>query len=154
LSREFVRRVFQTILVLIIDTANMNILRLTSIALAVVLVVSLQSLPAAELSWPCRNGPFHNGCAAERDARGVPVHWDESSGKNVAWKVDLEGLGLSTPAIGAGRIWLTAATPDGKQQFVYAIDARSGRVIHHKLLFENAKPERLSNTVNTYASPS
>ena len=111
-------------------------------------------LAAAELSWPCRNGPFQNGCAAERDARGVPVQWDESSGKNIAWKVDLEGFGHSTPVIGHGRLWFTAATADGKQQFVYAIDARTGRVIHHKLLFENAAPENLGNKVNTYASPS
>jgi len=37
---------------------------------------------------------------------------------------------------------------------VYAIDVRTGQVIHHKLLFENAAPEKLGNRVNTYASPS
>jgi outer membrane protein assembly factor BamB len=119
-----------------------------------VLVPTLRPLAAGELSWPCRNGPLRNGCAAERDARGVPVQWDESTGKNIAWKVDLEGFGHSTPAIGDGRLWMTAATADGKRQFVYAIDARTGHVIHHKLLFENAHPEKLSNPVNTYASPS
>jgi outer membrane protein assembly factor BamB len=56
--------------------------------------------------------------------------------------------------IGHGRLWLTAATADGKRQFVYAIDARTGRVINHKLLFENAATEPLGNKVNTYASPS
>jgi outer membrane protein assembly factor BamB len=109
---------------------------------------------AGDLPWPCRNGPFQNGCATERDARGVPSEWDEASGKNIAWKVDLEGFGHSTPAIGNGRLWFTAATEDGKEQFVYAIDAQTGRIVHHKLLFENAAPERLSNRVNTYASPS
>jgi len=112
------------------------------------------SLHGDELPWPCRNGPFQNGCAAERDARGVPVRWDETSGENIAWKIDLEGSGHSTPAIGHGRLWLTAATADGKRQFVYAIDARTGRVLVHKLIFENAAPEPLSNGVNTYASPS
>jgi outer membrane protein assembly factor BamB len=114
----------------------------------------MRPLWATELPWPNRNGPFQNGCAAERDARGVPVQWDEASGKNIAWKVELEGLGHSTPVIGHGRLWLTAATADGKRQFVYAIDTRTGRVIKHKLLFENAAPERLGNKVNTYASPS
>jgi len=114
----------------------------------------MRPLWAAELPWPNRNGPFQNGCAAERDAHGVPVQWDEASGKNIAWKVDLEGFGHSTPVIGHGRQWLTAATADGKRQFVYAIDARTGRVIQHKLLFENATTERLGNKVNTYASPS
>jgi outer membrane protein assembly factor BamB len=112
------------------------------------------TLSAGDLPWPCRNGPFQSGSARERDARGVPIEWDESSGKNIAWKVDLEGLGHSTPVIGNGRLWFTAATEDGKEQFVYAIDGRTGRIVHHQLLFENAAPERLSNRVNTYASPS
>ena len=61
----------------------MPMLRLNSTLLQIVVLFSSQSLAAAELSWPCRNGPLHTGCAAERDARGVPVHWDEPSGKNV-----------------------------------------------------------------------
>jgi outer membrane protein assembly factor BamB len=132
----------------------MKTLRLTSTSLILLLLVFTRPLAAAELSWPCRNGPFQTGCAAERDARGVPVQWDEASGTNIAWKVDLEGFGHSTPVIGHGRMWFTAATADGKQQFVYAVDTRTGRVIHHKLVFENAAPERLGNNVNTYASPS
>jgi outer membrane protein assembly factor BamB len=123
-------------------------------ALLPLLNLGAGTVAAGDLSWPCRNGPFQNGSATERDARGVPVEWDESSGKNIAWKVDLEGLGHSTPVIGHDRIWFTAATEDGKQQFVYAIDARTGRIVHHKLVFENAAPERLGNRVNTYASPS
>jgi outer membrane protein assembly factor BamB len=123
-------------------------------ALWLLLNLGAGTLSAGDLPWPCRNGPFQNGSATERDGRGVPIEWDEASGKNIAWKVDLEGLGHSTPAIGNGRLWFTAATEDGKQQFVYATDARTGRIVHHKLLFENAAPERLSNRVNTYASPS
>jgi len=111
-------------------------------------------LASADLPWPFRNGPLQNGSAAPSDARGVPTEWDEATGKNIAWKIDLEGFGHSTPVIGDGRVWMTAATADGKQQFVYAIDTRTGRVIHHKLLFENAAPEPLGNVVNTYASPS
>ena len=127
---------------------------LLSAALLLLFNLGAASVSAGDLPWPCRNGPFQNGSATERDARGVPIEWDESSGKNIAWKVDLEGFGHSTPVIGHGRLWFTAATEDGKQQFVYAIDARTGRIVHHKLVFENAAPERLGNRVNTYASPS
>ena len=117
------------------------------------LVLGLAPPANAELPWPRRNGPFENGCAALSDARGVPTQWDEATGRNIAWKVDLEGFGHSTPVIGNGRLWLTAATKDGKRQFVYAIDTRGGQVLRHKLLFENAAPEPLGNEVNTYASP-
>src|SRR5580693_5742023 len=108
--------------------------RLISARLLLLVILFSRPLWAADLPWPNRNGPFQNGSAAERDARGVPVEWDESSGKNIAWKLDLEGFGHSTPVIGHGKLWFTAATRDGKRQFVYAIDARTGRVIHHKLL--------------------
>jgi outer membrane protein assembly factor BamB len=137
--------------------ADMNRPRARSVrASFCVLLAALVIAPplgGADLPWPCRNGPLENGCAAPSDARGVPTEWDEATGKNIAWKLDLEGFGHSTPVVGHGRLWLTAATADGKRQFVYAIDTRSGRAIHHKLLFENAAPEPLGNEVNTYASP-
>lgn len=125
-----------------------------SCILTLLLLTTPAAWSSAELPWPERNGPYRNGCAADRDARGVPLEWDEQSGKNIEWKIDLEGFGHSTPVIGHGRLWFTAATEDGTQQFVYAIDAVSGEVLHHRLLFENAYPEPLGNAVNTYASPS
>lgn len=124
------------------------------VALVCTLVLTTRAAWGDDLPWPARNGPFGTGCAAETDARGVPTEWDEASGKNIAWKLDLEGFGHSTPVIGDGRLWLTAATADGKQQYVYAIDSQSGQVLHHQLLFENPEPEPLGNVVNTYASPS
>lgn len=106
------------------------------------------------LNWPGRSGPALNGLIAPEDTPGLPVTWSEKTGENIAWKISLEGFGHSTPVIGHGRIWLTAATKDGKQQFVYCIDQQSGKVLHHRLLFENPEPEPLKNEVNTYASPS
>jgi outer membrane protein assembly factor BamB len=109
---------------------------------------------AQRLSWPDKSGPSFNGHVAAEDGKGLPTEWDEASGRNIAWKTKLEGEGHSTPVIGEGRIWFTAATADGKKQYVYCLDADSGRVLHHKLLFENEKPEPLGNAVNNYAAPS
>lgn len=105
------------------------------------------------LNWPCRTGPTLNSHVATEDARGLPTAWDEA-GTHIRWKIALEGRGHSVPVIGYGTIWLTAATVDGKQQFVYAIDQATGTVRHHQLLFENPEPEPLKNEINTYASPS
>lgn len=123
----------------------------------VVLVAASTTAPAQssdDLPWPARNGPFQTGCAAPRDAEGVPVEWNEATGHNIAWTINLQGFGLSSPVIGNNRIWLTTANEEGTQQFIYAIDAGTGSVLHHKLLFENDDPEPLGNAVNTYASPS
>lgn len=118
------------------------------------LVVMVVRAASADISWPNKTGPFGNGNARARDASGVPTSWSESTGENIAWKIPLDGLGHSTPVIGDGRIWLTTATDDGTRQFVYCIRESDGKVLHHKLLFENAEPEPLNNPVNSYASPS
>lgn len=107
---------------------------------------------AAELSWPEKSGPTADGHAAAADIVGLPTEWSET--KNIAWKIPLEGEGHSVPVIGDGRIWFTAADHAGHKQYVYCIDEATGKVLHHKLLFENEKPEPLYNAVNTYASPS
>jgi outer membrane protein assembly factor BamB len=109
---------------------------------------------AADISWPEKSGPTSDGHVAEADAVGLPTTWDEPSGKNIAWKIALEGEGHSTPVIGDGKLWFTAANEDGKQQYIYCVSADDGRVIHHKLLFENESPEPLGNPINSYASPS
>ena len=109
---------------------------------------------ADRLPWPDKCGPRFNGTATPADAVGLPVEWDEESKQNIAWRIPLEGHGHSTPVVGSGRLWLTSATADGRQQYVYCVDAEQGEVIHHKLLFENADPEPLANPINTYASPS
>ncbi len=112
------------------------------------------SVVAQQLPWPDKNGPTFDGRALEDEARGLPTTWSEKSGENIAWKIPLEGQGHSTPVIGEGRMWFTSATTDGKKQFVYCVDPANGKVLHHKLLFENPKPEPLGNDTNTYASPS
>lgn len=108
---------------------------------------------AAEVAWPTKTGPHYNGNPLDEHAEGLPVTWNEEKDQNITWKTPLEGHGHSTPVIGNGRVWFTAATEDGKRQFVYCIDADSGDVLYHKLLFENPDPEPLGNPINTYASP-
>ena len=114
----------------------------------------IQPVSAQKLNWPFRAGPTLNSHVEQADSQGLPTTWDGTSDKGIRWKVLLEEFGHSTPVIGNGKVWLTSATEDGTQQFVYCVDQQSGRVIHHKLLFENADPEPLNNVINTYASPS
>ncbi len=129
--------------------------RSSSIALAALFTLCGAGFAvAADLPWPQKHGPNNDGVALAADSVGVPTEWDEESKKNVAWVIPLEGEGHSTPVIGHGKLWLTAADPEGKKQYVYCIDAESGKILHHKLIFENANPEPLSNPINNYAAPS
>lgn len=119
------------------------------------LPVLLNAQPATTpLFWPARNGPTQDGIVPAAEAARVPLEWDGASGKNIAWRVGLEGEGHSTPVIGGDLIWFTSATTDGTKQFVYCVNRHSGKVLHHKLVFENAAPEGLGNPLNNYAAPS
>lgn len=106
------------------------------------------------LFWPDRQGPTQDSVVPESEAARLPLEWDEPSGKGIAWKTPLENEGHSSPVIGGDLVWFTAATKDGKKMYVYAINRHDGKILHHKLLFENAAPEELGNPVNNYAAPS
>lgn len=106
------------------------------------------------LFWPDKQGPTRDGVVPEADAAALPLEWNEAAGKGIAWKAPIEGEGHSTPVIGGDLVWFTAATKDGRKMFVYAIHRQNGRVIHHRLIFENESPEELGNPVNNYAAPS
>ena len=121
--------------------------------LPLLLLISITSTAFTQTGWPQKTGPFSTGVAVAAEAEGLPAEWDEASGKNIAWKVPLKGIGHSTPVVANGRVWFTTATEDGTKQYVYCIDADSGKTLHYKLLFENEDPEPLSNPVNSYASP-
>lgn len=104
--------------------------------------------------WPVKGGPTADGMVPAADAARLPLEWDGASGKNIVWRTPLEGQGHSSPVIGGDMIWFTSATEDGTKQFIYGIDRNDGKIIHHKLVFENAAPEDLGNPMNNYAAPS
>ncbi len=111
------------------------------------LVLATSSALAGE--WPQFRGPSGDGHAP--DAR-PPIAWTPE--KNTAWKTAIPGKGWSTPVVSATRVWVTTATPDGKQYSVLGLDRSTGAVVFDKVLFTHAKPEPLGNAVNGYASPS
>ncbi|MDX1643462.1 MAG: PQQ-binding-like beta-propeller repeat protein [Thermoanaerobaculia bacterium] len=82
---------------------------LCSLALA-----SLVSLPlyGDEWSryWPTWRGPTGNGVAP---LAHPPLTWSET--ENVRWKVEIPGLGLSSPIVWEDRVFLTSAAPIGEE---------------------------------------
>jgi outer membrane protein assembly factor BamB len=114
----------------------------------------LAQVATTPLFWPDKNGPTLDGVVPESEAMKLPLNWNSETGQNIVWKTDLEDEGHSTPVIGGDRVWFTSASTDGRKQYVYGIDRKSGKVVHHILLFENANPEILGNPLNNYAAPS
>jgi outer membrane protein assembly factor BamB len=108
----------------------------------------------APLFWPDRQGPNKDSVVPEAEAAALPLEWDEASGRGIAWKTAYEGEGHCSPVIGGDLVWFTSATKDGKKMYVYAVNRHDGKVVHHKLVFENEEPEDLGNPLNNYAAPS
>ncbi len=65
-------------------------------------------LADAEHHWPQWRGPLSTGVAPHADP---PVAWGED--ENIRWKIDLPGLGHSTPIVWGERVFLTTAVPYG-----------------------------------------
>ncbi len=116
--------------------------------------LALAAPATTPLFWPDKQGPTLNGMVPESEAAKLPLEWNEAEHKGIAWKTPLENEGHSTPVIGGDMIWFTAATTDGTKMYLYGIDRNNGKIIHHKLMFENPSPEPLGNPTNNYAAPS
>jgi outer membrane protein assembly factor BamB len=87
--------------------------------------------------WTEFRGPSGTG---HSDSVGLPREWSET--RNVAWKTRIHGR----------QIWITTATPEGKELFALALDREDGRVLFDVKVFDVARPED-TRSYNSFASP-
>jgi outer membrane protein assembly factor BamB len=73
------------------------------ISLAVLASILAVASTQAE-NWPQWRGPTNDGVSRETN---LPAEWSPS--KNVVWKLDMPGMGSSTPAVWGKKIFLTSA---------------------------------------------
>ena len=125
----------------------------TTILLAALLGAASGAVNAEE--WPQFRGPTGQGHSVEH---GLPLEWSES--QNIVWKTPVAGVGWSSPVVGGGRIWLTAAVDDGKPRRgqgpsslrVFAFDAATGREAVNVEVFRLQSAGYI-NPKNSRASP-
>ena len=119
-------------------------------------LIALLSLASASLSaqWPEFRGPTGQGHSSET---GLPLDWSES--RNVVWKTPVPGVGWSSPVVGGGRGWLTAAVEDGERGGsrglslrAIAFDSASGKEVVNVEVFKVERTARI-NPKNSHASP-
>jgi outer membrane protein assembly factor BamB len=102
---------------------------------------------AASEVWFQFRGPTGQG---HTEAAALPLTWSET--ENVAWKVELPGLGWSSPVIADGQLWLTTSLDEGKSLRVLCLDPASGEILHNIEVFEKTDPG-LIHKKNSHASP-
>jgi outer membrane protein assembly factor BamB len=97
--------------------------------------------------WPEFRGPDGAGRAV---GASLPLSWSETS--NVAWKTPIHGRAWSSPVVQGDQVWLSSATPDGRQLSAIGLDVATGRIRHDLRLFQVAQPQ-YAHPFNSYASP-
>jgi len=87
-------------------------------------------------AWPQFRGPGGSGVAQGAKSRDVPTEWGTT--KNVSWRIDVPGLGWSSPIVWGNRVFLTTAVgaqgserPEGG---FYMGRNRGGRGVHRWLV--------------------
>jgi outer membrane protein assembly factor BamB len=114
---------------------------------AVALLVAFGGVAGAADQWTEFRGPSGTG---HSESVGLPREWSET--KNVAWKTRIHGRGWSSPVVLGSQVWLTTATPDGKELSVLAIDRDDGHVLFDGKVFDVGEPKD-THMYNSYASP-
>ena len=102
---------------------------------------------ASAEDWPQFRGPDGQGHAV---ARGLPLTWSET--ENIAWKVEVPGLGNSSPVIQGEQIWLTTALDKGRSLHALCLDRATGKLLHDVAVFPKNTPGSL-HPLNSHASP-
>ncbi len=104
-------------------------------------------LPRAlgEDNWPGFRGPTGRGHSSASD---VPLKWGPDS---VLWKTELKGSGQSSPVNWGDKLFLTSASADGSERYVFGVDRNSGKILWEETI-KCAAPEK-HHKMNSFATP-
>ena len=115
-------------------------------------------MPARGQTLSSEDWPQFRGINASGVATGCPppVSWDVESGKNIAWKTEIPGLGLASPIIVGEQVFIVTAVSDQREPSLrtglygdiasvenegcqswqlYSLSLRSGKVIWKRILY-------------------
>ncbi len=73
-------------------------------------ILVAEAVTEPTVNWPGFRGANRSGVG---DGAEMPVDFDLASGRGVAWRVELPGLGNSSPVVWGDRIYVTTAVAEG-----------------------------------------
>lgn len=113
------------------------------------LLVSSILLPELATSqnsnWTHFRGSNLNGIA---ETGNIPLKWDDSV---IKWKTSIHDEGYSSPVVYENQIWVTTATPDGRNLYAVCTDFQTGKILYDIKVFTPEDVEG-KHSLNTYAS--
>jgi outer membrane protein assembly factor BamB len=102
-------------------------------------------MPGAFADWPRFRGP--NGSGVDATANTPATFTD----KDYNWKIDLPGIGHSSPVIIGKKIFITCAETDGSMRYLVCADLDTGKTLWKK---EYASRGFRQNSFNSFSSAS
>jgi len=94
-------------------------------------------------NWPRFRGPAGAGISEQQ---GLPVTWTDD---DYVWKVELPGLGHSSPCVWDDHVFVTSALDEGKTRLLLDFDVASGKLRWRASVASKTHPKHL---LNSYAS--
>ena len=123
---------------------------LSTLIMALPMLVETDSTGTGTKYWPQWRGPLGTG---EAPAARPPLTWGPD--RNVKWKVEIPGVGKSSPIVWGDMIVTTTAVPAGDmQQFVVLALNRADGGVRWQKTVRTEKPHEGTHRDGTYASGS
>ena len=116
-----------------------------SVVCLLVLTFAVLSVLHAEDNWPQFRGPTGRGHSTTED---IPMKWSADS---VVWKTKLKGQGQSSLVNWGDRLFLTSASEDGRERYVFCLDRQNGKIIWERTIL--CKSPEHPHKMNSYATP-
>lgn len=131
----------------------------------------LMNAQAPERQWPSYRGYLASGVLDNAD---IPDSFDFSSGKNILWKTEIPGMGLSSPVVWGEKLFITTAVSNadnsGIKPGIYGdvmpvadssihewkvmcLDKKSGKILWSKTSFKGV-PKIRRHPKSTHANTS
>lgn len=107
-------------------------MKIQSVAVPLLAVITLSAAIAGAGDWPHWRGPFYNGTADERDLPGI---W--SLTENVRWVAPLPGPAAATPIVAGGKVFISSTLRGANDLLALGFDARTGRELWRRKLGES-----------------
>jgi outer membrane protein assembly factor BamB len=123
----------------------MNAMKIFHLPLLLLATTLFTTTLHAEDNWQRFRGPTGRGHTTDKD---VATEWSADS---VKWKVDLKGIGQSSVVNVADKLFLTGASTDGSERYVFCLSRKDGSLLWEKTI---ASPvTETPHKMNSFATP-
>jgi len=103
--------------------------------------------PVVAENWPGWRGPRGDGSSLEQ---GIATEWNGPKLQNVAWKVEVPGVGHASPIIWEDRIFTVSCEQESLDRLLLCLDRKTGKLIWQRTVVHS--PLEGKHKLNSHAS--